>query len=166
MDSIESNEKSGWAPRIFSGRSSAALFSRTSSPSPSPSPKVPGVSEVEVPSADKARSRFLQSQQTIRIHYNAKKIGARDALRYYEQWIGQKIHLAPPALHPSLAVGATQANRAFIIFLLTALITIPVVFFAWGPVDRQRLIYAHLSLAFSSVVQVIALQEFFPGQSI
>lgn len=100
----------------------------------------------------------------MRIHYNAKLIGARDVLNYYEQYTEKEIRLAPPAPHPSLAVGMRQTRRACAIFLLAVVFTIPVVVLAWGPVDHSNLIYTHLSLGFASLVQVIAVKEFFPGE--
>ncbi|KAF1977334.1 heavy metal translocatin [Bimuria novae-zelandiae CBS 107.79] len=163
VEFITTNVRSSWTPRIFSERSKVApIFSRTSTPNPMTSPKRPALTEAGATTREKPRSKLLQPQHAVHIYYNANRIGARQVLDYYEQWLDQEIHLAPPAPHPSLAVGTKQTKRAFLIFLLSALFTIPVVFFAWGPIDRKNLIYAHLSLAFASVVQIIALWEFFP----
>jgi hypothetical protein len=182
VDFIERNSKSTWTPRIFSGRNSAVPpNSRIPSPSPSLSQKIPNVNENGVPPRDQRRTnvneagvslkdnrrtRLLQSQHTVRVHYNAKVIGARDVLHYYEQYTQKEIRLAPPAPHPGVGVGSLQTKRAGVIFTLSAVFTIPVVFFAWGPVNHQNLLYAHLSLAFASVVQGIAVWEFFPGEPI
>lgn len=108
----------------------------------------------------------LKTQQTVRIEYNAQRLGARNVLRYYERWIGEEIHLAPSSLHPRLAAGSSHTIRASLIFLLSALFTVPVVVLAWSSVERNRLIYAHLSLAFASVVQIIAMWEFLPGEQL
>lgn len=166
MSSIELSEKSSWAPRILSGRNSAVpIFSRTSTPSPSPSPvfKRPGIAETEMTPRKKARVKLLQAQYSVEIHYDAKLIGARSVLQYYERLLGQQLDLAPPASHPSLAAGIKQTIRACLMFLFSTVFTVPVLFSAWGPVNHDRLIYAHLSLAFATVVQAIGVWEFFPG---
>ncbi|KAF2449402.1 heavy metal translocatin [Karstenula rhodostoma CBS 690.94] len=155
------NSKSTWVPRVFSGRNSAVP---PNSPInlPSPAQKRRNGDNAKVHPTDK-RAGLLQSQRTVHIHYNAKLIGARDVLQYYERYTEKEIQLAPPAPHPSLAVGSRQTKSAYLVFLLAAVFTVPVVVFAWGPVNHSNLIYAHLSLAFASVVQVIAIREFFPG---
>ena len=166
MSSIELSEKSSWAPRILSGRSSAVpLFSRTSTPSPWPLPmhKSPNITETDMTPKNKSRAKLLHAQSSVELHYNARLIGARDVVQYYERLLGKKIHLAPPAPHPSLAAGTKQTVRACCAFLLSAAFTVPILFFAWGPVDHERLLYAHLSLAFATLVQAIGVWEFFPG---
>lgn len=103
-------------------------------------------------------------QHPIRIHYDARRIGARTILNHYEALHpDQDIQLAPLVTHPSLAIGAKQTKRACAVFLVTLVFTIPVLVFAWAPIDRQQLIYAHTSLALASVVQVIAITEFAPA---
>lgn len=116
------------------------------------------------PASEKRWKGLLQSQHVVRIHYNPKLIGARDVLQYYEQYTQRDIRLAPPAPHPSLAAGMRQTKGACLVFAFATAFTIPVIFFAWGPVNHRDHIYAHLSLAFSSVVQAIAVREFFPGE--
>jgi hypothetical protein len=154
---------------MFSGRNSAVPpNSRIPSPSPSPSPSLyqtgPNSNKHGVTLRDDRKTRFLQSQHTVRVQYNANLIGAREVLQYYEQYIQKEIRLAPPAPHPSLQVGSRQAKRACLILLLSAIFTVPVVSFAWGPVNHRNLIYAHLSLASASLVQGIAVWEFFPSE--
>ncbi|KAJ4359732.1 uncharacterized protein N0V89_000288 [Didymosphaeria variabile] len=163
VDFVERNGKSTWTPRVFSGRNSA-VPPNSRIPSPSPSQKGPTFNEAGVSPTIKRKTGLLQSQHTVRVHYNSRKIGARDVLHYYEQYAQKKICLAPPAPHPSLAVGSRQTQRACLIFLIAAVFSIAVVVFAWSPVDHGNLIYAHLSLVFASVVQAIAIWEFVPGE--
>lgn len=87
-------------------------------------------------------------------------------LRYYSHLTEKDIQLVPPAAHPNHAVGTKQTVRASVMFFLVALFTIPVVVFAWGPINHENLLYAHLSLAFATVVQAVAMWEFFPGKLI
>ncbi|KAF2798465.1 heavy metal translocatin [Melanomma pulvis-pyrius CBS 109.77] len=103
-------------------------------------------------------------QHTIRAHYDAAKIGARDVFEYYQQLApGQHIQLAPLSAHPSLAIGAKQTKRACLVFLITLTFTIPVLVFAWAQIDHENLVYDHISLALATVVQIIATKEFVPG---
>ncbi|CAO2656011.1 Nn.00g048140.m01.CDS01 [Neocucurbitaria sp. VM-36] len=101
-------------------------------------------------------------QQPARIHYDSAKIGARDVFEYYRRF-DPDLRLAPPAAHPSLAVGANQTKRALYLFLPTLALTIPVIVLAWAPLDHDRLDYSHISLALATVVQLIALHEFLPN---
>ncbi|KAF2001910.1 heavy metal translocatin [Amniculicola lignicola CBS 123094] len=148
---IESTTKTLWSPSmLFSGRNST----------------IP----TELPSKHQHSSRCETTtkstlhQQKIRIHYDAHNIGARDVLRYYQELApSQILHLAPPSAHPSLAIGHEQTKRACIMFLLTLVLTIPVLVFAWGPLDHNRLVYAHVSMALATLVQAIATREFLPG---
>lgn len=104
-------------------------------------------------------------QHTVRIHYDAKNIGARQIILYYEKLWKRELQLIPLPPHPSLAAGDRQAKHAGWLFLLAAAFTIPVIFLAWGPVDHANPNYAHISLAFATVIQLIVIKEFFPGES-
>jgi heavy metal translocating P-type ATPase len=102
---------------------------------------------------------------TIRAHYDASKIGARDVLEYYQQLSpGQTIQLAPLSAHPSLTIGVWQTKRACLVFLITLAFTIPVLVFAWAPIDDDKtMVYEHISLGLATVVQIIGTNEFVPG---
>ncbi|KAH7383183.1 E1-E2 ATPase-domain-containing protein [Pyrenochaeta sp. MPI-SDFR-AT-0127] len=101
-------------------------------------------------------------QQATRVHYDPNKIGARDVFEYYQKF-DPDLRLAPPAAHPSLAVGGEQIRRALYVFLPALALTIPVIVLAWTPVDHNNLMYAHVSLALATVVQLIAIKEFIPN---
>jgi Cu2+-exporting ATPase len=101
---------------------------------------------------------------TVRVQYDAKQIGARDVFEYYQaQAPNQKLELASATGHPTLVVGAQQTTRACILFVVTLIFTVPVLVFAWAPVNQNNLTYSHVSLALATIVQVIAIAEFMPG---
>ncbi|KAF1347319.1 heavy metal translocatin, partial [Lizonia empirigonia] len=100
--------------------------------------------------------------QLVRVHYDARVVGARDIYNYYITR-NEAITLAPPPTHPSLKLGAKQTRRALYWFLPALALTIPVLVLAWAPVDHDKLSYAHVSMALASVVQIIAWIEFVPG---
>lgn len=100
--------------------------------------------------------------QLVRIHYNAKAIGAREIYDFYRRRDGQLV-LAPPPAHSSLKLGAKQTRRALCLFLPASMLTIPVLVFAWAPIDHDKIVYAHASIALASVVQIIAWAEFLPS---
>lgn len=101
-------------------------------------------------------------QRATRIHYDAKKIGARDIFEYYRRF-DRDLRLAAPATHPSLALGGEQTKRALYLFLPALALTIPVIILAWAPIDHDNLMYAHVSLALATVVQLVAFKEFVPN---
>ncbi|KNG51554.1 heavy metal translocatin [Stemphylium lycopersici] len=96
-----------------------------------------------------------------RIHYDATLIGARDVFEYYQKF-DPDLRLAPVVTDPGLELGAKQARSSSILFVPTLALTIPVVVFAWTPIDHSESIYAHVSCALASVVQLIAINEFVP----
>ncbi|KAJ4989763.1 copper-translocating P-type ATPase [Stagonosporopsis vannaccii] len=100
--------------------------------------------------------------QMVRIHYDAKAIGAREIHEFYRRRNGQ-LMLAPPPAHSSLKLGAKQTRRALCLFLPASAFTIPVLVLAWAPVDHDKTVYAHVSIALASVVQIIAWVEFLPS---
>ncbi|KAJ4310228.1 hypothetical protein N0V94_008554 [Neodidymelliopsis sp. IMI 364377] len=106
--------------------------------------------------------KATRQPQLFRIHYDGQTIGARTVHDFYRSR-NQDITLAPPPTHPGLTAGARQTRRALYYFLPTLALTTPVLVFAWAPVDHEKLVYAHASLALASIVQIIAWIEFVPG---
>ncbi|KAF2659860.1 heavy metal translocatin [Lophiostoma macrostomum CBS 122681] len=152
---LESGDKQYWHPAmLWSGRNSAI-------------PPTPLLVSSSPDQGDGTMEKFVGPslyRRNIRIHYNAKQIGARDVFEYYQQLApSQNVQLAPATAHPSLAIGARQTKRACILFAVTTFFTIPVVVFAYAPVNHNNIVYAHVSLALASVVQIIAINEFVPG---
>jgi heavy metal translocating P-type ATPase len=97
-----------------------------------------------------------------RIYYDATKIGARTLFEHYRQY-DPDLCLAPLTVDPSIELGAKQTKRALLWFLPALICTIPVLVFAWAPVDHTRTAYLHTSLALATVVQLVAIREFVPG---
>ncbi|KAH7135926.1 E1-E2 ATPase-domain-containing protein [Dendryphion nanum] len=155
VDLVDTDGKKPWCPmKIFSGRNSP-------SPVDDLSPTLPPNFE-ELRQA--RRLGALRQQYSVQIHYDAAVIGARKVFEYYhEKNPNEDLQLAPPAHHPSIAIGAKQAKQACVLFAITAVFTIPVLVFAWGPVNETDLAYSHASLALSTAVQIIAFKEFVPG---
>ncbi|KAF2874485.1 E1-E2 ATPase-domain-containing protein [Massariosphaeria phaeospora] len=152
---LDTGPKKTWSPaRLLSGRNStmpseASALDQPASKSSKGNHKTNGTSLYA---------------QTVRVHYDATQIGARDVFEYYQQLApNQNLQLAPPAAHQSLAIGAKQTKKACIVFLMTLALTIPVLVLAWAPINHEKMAYAYASLALASIVQIIATKEFVPG---
>jgi heavy metal translocating P-type ATPase len=143
------------------------LLSRHASGGLTPAPRIDGsasgstVDPSENPSSE-GLSSSLAGQHPIRIHYNAKQIGARDVFDYYQRF-DQHLILAPPAVHPSMSMGVEQARHALLYFLPALCFTLPVTVLAWAPVNHHKPEYAHVSLTLATLVQMIAIKEFVPN---
>jgi cation transport ATPase len=160
---LDMDEKQFWSPiRIFSGRNSVVpAEARAVSPASRDNANESAADRREGKSASAHHSFH---QHTVRIHYDAKIIGARDIVHYYQELLSSlHIELASPTTHPSLAIGAKQIKGASIVFLITLMFTLPVLVFAWAPVQHERMVYEHISLALATVVQAIGLREFSPA---
>ncbi|KAF2130199.1 heavy metal translocatin [Dothidotthia symphoricarpi CBS 119687] len=120
------------------------------------------IQRVEQPHGITLVEHTSPSHYLMRVQYDATQIGARDLFNYYQRF-DPHLHLTDPSDHSSLATGAKQTRRALYIFLPTLALTIPVIVLAWAPVDHNKLIYAHISLALATVVQIVAISEFVPG---
>lgn len=119
--------------------------------------------------AEKAGGQTLKKDSTAQrhlykvcIHYEPRIIGAREVYHFYRLPYDD-MDLAPPTAHSSLELGAKQSRRALLWLLPAFVLTIPVLVFAWAPVDHENLAYAHASFALATVVQIIAWIEFLPS---
>ncbi|KAF5853082.1 hypothetical protein GGP41_001608 [Bipolaris sorokiniana] len=97
-----------------------------------------------------------------KIYYDPTKIGARTVFEHYQQY-DPDICLAPLTIDPGIELGAKQTTRALLWFLPTLVLTIPVLVFAWAPVDHDQPAFLHASLALATLVQLVAFKEFVPG---
>ncbi|KAF2110678.1 E1-E2 ATPase-domain-containing protein [Lophiotrema nucula] len=152
---VESSTKHVWCPLSFSGRNSTIPREIRSFRYSSPSQ--------DEPDQGKRKGNALY-QHTVRIHYDASHIGSRTVFEYYQRLgSGQNLQLAPPETGTSLGISAMQTRRAFLIFLLALAFTLPILVLRWSPIDHNNLVYAHVSLALATLVQIIATEEFVPG---
>lgn len=99
--------------------------------------------------------------QLVRVHYDAKLIGARQIYEFYSRK-AEQLTLAPPPVHSSLESGARQTRQVLRQFIFASLFTIPVLVLTWAPID-DTIANAHASLGLASIVQIVAWVEFLPG---
>ncbi|KAF1946059.1 heavy metal translocatin [Clathrospora elynae] len=162
---IEAPEREPWRPlQLLSGRNSAAPIKTTdSAKSTHLADDYNDTSSVQrtEPGAEGSIAPQIRIPPT-RIHYNAHVIGARDIFDHYKRF-DPDLRLAPPIAQPGLALGAKLTKRALLWFLPSLVFTIPVAVLAWAPIDHDKNVYAHISLAFATAVQLIALREFVPS---
>ncbi|KAF1836140.1 heavy metal translocatin [Decorospora gaudefroyi] len=166
-------ERAPWRPlQALSGRNCTTPRKTSAS-----AIATPPVDDLADPASDGAKRPVAKIRiPPTKIYYDATRIGARDVFKYYQQF-DPDLCLAPLGAHPGLDLGARQTRRALKWFIPTLVLTIPVLVFAWMPVEhnyredlqtpassnRRENIYNHISLAFASVVQLIAFKEFVPG---
>ncbi|TKA67665.1 hypothetical protein B0A49_08061 [Cryomyces minteri] len=102
----------------------------------------------------------LVNKQTVRIAYDAKKIGARDLL---ENCFNIAVCLAAPQPHPALAVGSRHVRSSGYVTLVSAALTIPVLVLAWAPLPSHPIVYGSTSLALATAVQFGVAGPFYPS---
>lgn len=100
----------------------------------------------------------LVGDKTVRIYYNAKTIGARDLL---ERGFSAPLLLAPLCPHPSIAAGNKHVRKIGFMTILSALLTVPVLVFAWAPLPKHDLMYGSVSLALATIIQVVVAGPFY-----
>lgn len=99
-------------------------------------------------------------KQTVRITYDAKRVGARDLL---EGHFEASARLAPPRANPALGAGASHVRKTAYMTALSAVLTIPVLVLAWAPLAPHEILYGAVSLALATVVQVVVAGPFYPS---
>lgn len=82
--------------------------------------------------------------------------------KHYSQY-DPELRLAPLRVDPGIELGAKQTRRSLLLFLPTLALTIPVLVFAWAPVNHARSAYLHAPLALATLVQIVAFAEFVPS---
>ncbi|KAK5018545.1 hypothetical protein LTR16_001599 [Cryomyces antarcticus] len=102
----------------------------------------------------------LVNKQTVRIAYDAKKIGARDLL---ENCFNVAVCLAAPRPHPALAVGSRHVRSSGYVTLSSAALTIPVLVLAWAPLPSHPVAYGTTSSALATAVQFGVAGPFYPS---
>jgi hypothetical protein len=102
----------------------------------------------------------LVDDGTIRIYYDAELIGARDLL---ERGFSSPLQLAPLRPPPPIAAGSKHVRKVGLITLLSIILTIPVLIFAWAPLPQYDLVFGSVSLALATIIQVLIAGPFYPS---
>jgi len=98
--------------------------------------------------------------QTVRITYDAKIIGARALL---EKWADSPLKLAAPRGSSELESGKKHVRTTGWITFLSACLTVPVLVLAWAPLPPRPVVYGGVSLALATIVQVAIAGPFYPS---
>lgn len=105
-------------------------------------------------SISKSSKKTKGQKKTYQIAFDPYVIGARDLLR-------PGISLAPPAPDPSFSEGQKRLINTGWMTAVGAAFTIPVVVLNWAPVPLSRSTIDIVSLILATVVQAIAVPEFY-----
>jgi Cu2+-exporting ATPase len=147
---VEAPERAPWRPfGLLSGRKGLTqkkMADLNGDPGAEDSPR--GTSKLRIP--------------PTKIYYDANVIGARDVYEHYLIY-DPDLTLAPLVADPGLDLGAKQTRRALKWFLPTLALTLPVLIFAWAPLNHENPTFAHISLALATLVQLIAFYQFVPN---
>lgn len=100
------------------------------------------------------------NSKMVRIQYDASQVGPRDLL---ERGFTEPLELAPHRVHPEIAAGARQSQKAGILFLFAMTLTMPVLVFAWAPIPGPKLVYNSVSLGLATIIQLVVAKEFYPS---
>jgi heavy metal translocating P-type ATPase len=95
----------------------------------------------------------------VRVSYQPRVIGARNLLsdRFF-----RSATLAPPSPPPLVASGRTHLRNEFLMTLLSAVLTIPVLALAYSPLPEHTVRYGGVSLGLATLVQTIVGGPFYP----
>lgn len=102
----------------------------------------------------------ILNKNTIRVTYHPKIVGARDLL---SNPFFQSAKLAPLAALPLIASGRAHVRMTFVMTLLSALLTIPVLILAWAPLPKHEILYGAISLGLATIVQAVVAGPFYTG---
>ena len=99
-------------------------------------------------------------KELVRVTYDPDVIGARDLL---ESGFKSSVLLAPSKGDPALTAGKKHVYETAYMTLASALLTIPVLIFAWAPLPRHKIPYGAVSLALATIVQCVIAGPFYPS---
>ncbi|KAF2452828.1 E1-E2 ATPase-domain-containing protein [Lineolata rhizophorae] len=99
-------------------------------------------------------------KRTVRIHYDANTVGARNLLRH---GFKDPVELAPLRPDPSVAAGRRQVLKEGLLFLTAAILTVPVLVFSWAPIRGPEIVYQSISLGLATFVQIGVVWQFYPS---
>jgi len=103
---------------------------------------------------------IASDNQTVRITYDARVIGARGLL---EKCADSPLKLAAPRGSTELESGKKHVRNTAWITLLSACLTVPVLVLAWAPLPPRPVVYGGVSLALATIVQVAIAGPFYPS---
>ncbi|KAJ5183838.1 hypothetical protein N7492_001454 [Penicillium capsulatum] len=98
-------------------------------------------------------------KNNIRVVFNPDIIGARDLME--KHWAGMA-KLAPLDGDPALTAGSKHVRNVGWMTLLSAVLTVPVLIFAWARLPGEAFTYDCVSLALATIVQVMIAGPFYP----
>ena len=107
---------------------------------------------------DKVTNLTVFASNKVRVSYQPRVIGARDLLsdRFFRSAI-----LAPPSPPPLVASGKAHLRNEFLMTLLSAILTIPVLVLAYSPLPEHTVRYGGVSLGLATLVQTIVGGPFY-----
>ncbi|EKD16690.1 uncharacterized protein L3040_001431 [Drepanopeziza brunnea f. sp. 'multigermtubi'] len=95
---------------------------------------------------------------TVRLGYDAKLIGARELL---QRGFDREITLAPARPYAELESGSKHVKETFLMTLLSTVLTIPVLVLAWAPLKPRKTLYGSISLVLATIVQSVVAGPFY-----
>lgn len=101
-------------------------------------------------------------QKTIRVHYDAKIVGARNLV---DKGWSMPMRLAPPHADQSLETGAKHVRHLGYMTALSIILTIPVLILSWAPLpnkEEKEIVFSSSSLALATIIQVVIAGPFYP----
>ncbi|CAI6316185.1 unnamed protein product [Periconia digitata] len=105
-----------------------------------------------------------RSQRIVRIHYNARVIGARDLMAYYTALLpALKIQVAPTATCLAAANYRKRLCRSSILSFYVCSFSVPAYSLYRASAEHGNMSFAHVALGFTSALQILVLLEIFSG---
>ena len=101
----------------------------------------------------------IVNKKTVSIAFDAKIVGARDLV---EKGWGTPLNLAARRADPTLEAGSKHVRHLGYMTLLSIILTIPVLVFAWAPFSKRKIAYDSASLALATIVQLVIAGPFYP----
>jgi Cd2+-exporting ATPase len=95
----------------------------------------------------------------VRVSYEPRDIGARDLL---SDPFFRNAKLAPACPPPLVAYGKAHVRHEFLMTLLSAILTTPVLVLSYAPLSDQKVTYGGVCLGLASFVQIIIGGPFYP----
>ena len=98
------------------------------------------------------------NKEICRIQYDARVVRARDLV---EKTFGLSLRLAPIQAHSSVIAGTKHVRKIGLVTLFSAILTVPILVFAWTNLPRHDVIYGATSLGLATVIQTVVMRPFY-----